>query len=271
MNYQLSPPHAHLKPFIRHYWSMDARMPASGVWHRVVPTGLTEWTFYLADIPMRNNERLPGRALAYGQQQQFFDLHLQGQVQLFAIVFQPMGMRLFLKDSLIALRNAEIPLDELLGPLGGELTERLHEARHFGYQKQIADELLLSQLRKTQDKTPAARLQRSFRRIHESYGQATITHLADDACMSRKQYERIFAHGVGSSPKQFLRTIRFQASILAKERYPALSLTQLAHQCGYYDQAHMITDYKKLTGFTPRQYFANGRAVSDYFIMNTMK
>ena len=43
------------------------------------------------------------------------------------------------------------------------------------------------------------------------------------------------------------------------------SLTTLAYDCGYYDQSHMINEFKMMSGMTPKQYFAMCEPTSDYF------
>ena len=92
-----------------------------------------------------------------------------------------------------------------------------------------------------------------------------INLLASESCLSRKQFERSFSDIIGSSPKQFLKIIRFQNAIFQKSKHPELNLTELAHKCGYYDQAHMINDFKTLSGFTPRYFFSDCDPFSDYF------
>jgi AraC-like DNA-binding protein len=67
------------------------------------------------------------------------------------------------------------------------------------------------------------------------------------------------------SPRQFLKTVRFQHALHTRFKQQSLSLTQLAFDCGYYDQSHMINDFKKLSGYTPGEYFACCEPYSDYF------
>jgi AraC-like DNA-binding protein len=93
----------------------------------------------------------------------------------------------------------------------------------------------------------------------------TIDSLAQMACLSRKQFERVFQDSVGTSPKRFLRTIRFQHAVDEKSRNQELNFTELTYKCGYYDQSHMTTDFRKLTGMTPKEYFSNCDPYSDYF------
>ncbi len=101
--------------------------------------------------------------------------------------------------------------------------------------------------------------------INRSNGTINVAALSSAACLSRKQYERTFAEYIGSSPKQFLRTVRFQNTLREKQRNKCINLTALAYSCGYYDQSHMINDYKLLSGKTPAQYFSECDPYSDYF------
>ncbi len=101
--------------------------------------------------------------------------------------------------------------------------------------------------------------------INKEKGMVDIGTLADSACLSRKQYERTFRTCVGSSPKQFLRTVRFQRTLKEKSRENRMSLTELSYLCGYYDQAHMTHDFVKLSGMTPGHYFNDCEVYSDYF------
>lgn len=78
---------------------------------------------------------------------------------------------------------------------------------------------------------------------------------------SQKHFIKLFKEQVGVTPKSFLRIVRFQSAILQIERTRAMDWSAVAHDSGYYDQAHFITDFKHFSGFTPRQYLD---AQSDY-------
>src|SRR5262249_32741425 len=81
-----------------------------------------------------------------------------------------------------------------------------------------------------------------------------IEELADYCHTSVRQLERSFDETIGASPKLFARTLRFQH---AQERLmfdPEIDLTGLAHDCGYFDQAHFIKDFKQFAGQTPTEY-----------------
>jgi AraC-like DNA-binding protein len=85
------------------------------------------------------------------------------------------------------------------------------------------------------------------------------------ACISRKQFERVFAAKIGATPKQYLKVVRLQQALQLKSIDRNRNLTQLAYDCGYYDQSHFINEFKQQTGYTPKQYFDNNESYSDFF------
>ncbi|MFW6043542.1 MAG: helix-turn-helix domain-containing protein [Marinilabiliaceae bacterium] len=101
--------------------------------------------------------------------------------------------------------------------------------------------------------------------ISQERGGSNIDQLASIACLSRKQLERLFSGRIGTSPRQFMNIVRFQNAIGYKARYPECNFTSLAFHCGFYDQPHMNHEFKKMSGLTPREFFAGNDSVSDYF------
>ena len=70
--------------------------------------------------------------------------------------------------------------------------------------------------------------------------------------MSVRQYERRFLDEIGITPKLFARITRYQMAMDAKVATPARSWIAIAHEFGYHDQMHMIKDFQKLSGNSPR-------------------
>ena len=56
---------------------------------------------------------------------------------------------------------------------------------------------------------------------------------------------------MGYSPKLFSRLIRFSKAYRLKENQPQLTWTNVAHASGYFDQMHMIKDFKEFAGVLP--------------------
>lgn len=71
----------------------------------------------------------------------------------------------------------------------------------------------------------------------------SVTEMADVICHSPRQLQRILKQVTGFSPHDFLKVIRLQQSL--KEH----------SVCRYTDQSHFIRSFKKITGYTPTEYF----------------
>jgi transcriptional regulator GlxA family with amidase domain len=77
-----------------------------------------------------------------------------------------------------------------------------------------------------------------------------VADIAKGAGFSQRRLIELFTADVGLTPKRFGRVLRFhRATALA--RSAALDWTRVAHECGYYDQAHLIHDFRELAEMTP--------------------
>lgn len=103
-------------------------------------------------------------------------------------------------------------------------------------------------------KEPDLVVARALDLIEESKGQISVKALSATLRISARQLERKFTQHVGLSPKAFCRVKRFQQvkSLLENPRQP--SWCDLAYSCGYYDQTHLIQEFRLFTGQTPARY-----------------
>jgi AraC-like DNA-binding protein len=117
----------------------------------------------------------------------------------------------------------------------------------------LVQEFLLSQLKlEKQDLLVAHCLNKAQR----SRGSITVGKLAEETGISQRQLGRRFHQSMGLSPKEYLRVCRFNASLQDLANYPGMSLTEIAHLSGYYDQAHFIRDYQVYAGHSPGEVVA---------------
>jgi AraC-like DNA-binding protein len=70
--------------------------------------------------------------------------------------------------------------------------------------------------------------------------------LAGNVGLSPRQFRRRFASRYGMSPKQYASVVRFSFALELKQRRPDLTWTTIAHESGYFDQAHLIKDFRAL-------------------------
>lgn len=235
---------------------------------RIVPHGLSEITFYLDDLPESSDERkrISDHSIISGQLTQHHDLKVSGKLSLFSILLYPHALSRLFGIPASLLLNQSISLRELAGHRIHALEDALNRARNFSKMVTAAEAFLLTQLQQSKKHQHFRRIQQSLVNINHTRGHIQPDFLASEACLSRKQFERVFSDIIGSSPKQFLRTVRFQSALHYKANKPDINLTQLSHLSAYFDQSHMTRDFLKFSGMTPSAYFKECEPVSDYFM-----
>jgi transcriptional regulator GlxA family with amidase domain len=97
-------------------------------------------------------------------------------------------------------------------------------------------------------------VQSAAKLLFHTKGQCRVEELADYCQTSIRQLQRRFEQAIGVSPKFYARTIRFEQAQRRLMFHPQTDLTQLAYDCGYFDQAHFIKEFRAFTGRTPSQY-----------------
>jgi AraC-like DNA-binding protein len=97
----------------------------------------------------------------------------------------------------------------------------------------------------------------------DTAGNGSIRELAETSGVSIRQLERQFQRQVGMSPKTLARVIRFESARRRMEHAPETSLTELAHELGFADQAHFSREFRALAWISPRAFQADVRAQRD--------
>ncbi|RKH67826.1 AraC family transcriptional regulator [Corallococcus llansteffanensis] len=146
-----------------------------------------------------------------------------------------------------ALTDRIVPLEDLWGRSGGDLCLKLLAARSLS---EVLDRLSHAiALRTHQTFEPAsARLARRAVRLFEGEEDRVET-VAERLGVTARHLRRAFTENVGIGPKDFARTVRLQRAV----RMAATSKDwgRIAADAGYYDQAHLIADFRELVGLTP--------------------
>jgi AraC-like DNA-binding protein len=251
-----------LAPYVKHYWLLKTVGDSTAL-ARTVPTGMMSMIFHRGErlLSVYENEFHP-RAFLSGQEKTFADLQYDGQVNMISVVFRPVGVRAFFnlpinKIAGLRLTAGDIEDKELL-----ELENSLTSVENDKLCILSIEQFLLKRLTRLAEHN-LKRIETAIRLINS--GEAEVARLADSACLSTKQFSRIFSEYIGSNPKEFSRTIRFQRALHILENSPQTPLTALAYECGYFDQSHLIKDFKTLSGYTPSEYLVACQPYSDYF------
>ncbi len=251
-----------LAPYVKHYWLLKTGGNFTAM-ARTVPTGMMNLIFHRGNRLFSVHEnKIHPQAFLSGQEKTYADLQYNGQINMISVVFRPVGVRAFFNlpaNRIAGLRlTAEDIEDKELSVLENSLTSTEDD----GLCILLIEQFLQERLTRLAEHN-LKRIETAIRLIDS--GQANVASLADAACLSRKQFDRIFSEHVGVHPKEFSRTIRFQRALHRLETNPQISLAALAYECGYFDQSHMTKEFKIFSGYTPGEYLGVCPPHSDYF------
>jgi AraC-like DNA-binding protein len=181
-------------------------------------------------------------------------------VKLVATRFFAWGGLPFLADQAHGLNN----LPATLGREWDNLAARIEPAvRADDYDAAISivEEYLIEQLLTAT--VDLKQIQTAAQMLHLKKGQFRMSELAEHCTLSSRQLQRQFQDVVGVSPKALARAIRFEEIRKRLMFDPDQSLTDLAHEFEYTDQAHFIRDFREFADRTPGEFAREMRAIQD--------
>jgi AraC-like DNA-binding protein len=152
-----------------------------------------------------------------------------------------------------ALVNSIVPLQDLWPRAR---VERLHSACT---DLPLHDGLAMLRRALLRRLDPAARLdtveEAAARLLAARQGRLSIEQMAAHYGISRQRFARRFHQAAGLSPKLFGRIVRFQGLVQALLSNDVSHWASVASEAGFYDQAHMINEFRDLAGAPPTTFF----------------
>ena len=149
------------------------------------------------------------------------------------------------------LAHRTVAVEDVLGREGEVLVERVAEASTWSERFAVLDAALGSRLAGVAP--PDAGVVWAYGRLRATHGRARIGALARELGWSRARLAARFREQVGVAPKTVARMLRFErAAALAEHR--DRSWAEIAAVCGYYDQSHLVNEFRAIAGRTPREY-----------------
>jgi AraC-like DNA-binding protein len=169
---------------------------------------------------------------------------------IMTIHFRPAGALAFLGCPLGDLEDALVGLQDLWGSSSELLREQLIAAGSAAQRVALLEAFLIRRIRRGAG-WPHPRLAPVLRSA-DLDPSMRVTKAQVLSGLSRKQFTALFRSEVGLSPKAYLRVRRLQAALRALNT-PAPGAT-IAADLGYFDQAHLVREFRSFTGLTPTQY-----------------
>ena len=155
------------------------------------------------------------------------------------------------------LAGRVVPLEDVLGE---PLAEHLYECDDWPSRFEFLDEVLARRF--ASSRPPSPTVVWAWQRLVRSGGRVRIGSLVDELGWSRKRIAARFREEIGLTPKAAARRIRFESARASAERMVRPDWARIALDCGYYDQSHLISDFRAVTGRTPATFFQDIEAGS---------
>jgi AraC-like DNA-binding protein len=247
-------PPARLAGYLECLWTVwDRSEVRSRPPDRVVPDGCPELIVHLADpFARRVGSRwiVQPRVFLAGTLTRPWLLRAGRRVLTLGLRFRPGAAGRAFGVSLRATADAEVPLARLTSARTGRALVSTLRAARTQTQRFAAAEAWLGALVDETPPRPGA-AQPAVDAVLRTQGQRRIDDVARDLGWSRRRVERVFAQELGIRPKMFARIVRLNAVLAALDQHERADAVDLALAAGYFDQSHLLRDFRVLAGRAP--------------------
>lgn len=236
-------PHPALTPWVQCYWVMRQQLPlqagdakilypdgGSSLSFKIDPDGSIDTTFI--NLQARHS------------------FHLTGQQDVFSVRFYPGGAFGLLSQAASQQTDGTFDISDLGINTLQDIQQQLSRSEHPLTRLSYIERWLLRQLSRVN--TTADLIQRSLTLMQQQ--ALSVPALSAAVNLSRRQFERKFLLQTGLTPGQLKILLRVRQARQIITQQPLQSLTSIALNCGFYDQAHFIHQFKQITGQTPGSY-----------------
>jgi AraC-like DNA-binding protein len=175
------------------------------------------------------------------------------------INLSPLAAHRLLRLPMRTLAHRTVALEDVFGSEAGLLVERLAELEDAA-RFELLDSLLSERL--AASKSPDAGVAWALGRLEATHGRVPVAALAGELGWSRKRLVARFQEQVGLPPKAVARLLRFEHARELGARPDRPSWAEIALECGYYDQSHLINEFRAVTGRTPVTFFQDTAAAA---------
>jgi AraC-like DNA-binding protein len=250
-------PRAPLNQVVELLWFHEGVNPDHRL-ERVLPDGSLELIINLRDedrhVFDRANyrpQRTYRQSWLSGPHSEFIVIDTAPNASMIGVHLRPGGANAFFSLPLGELRNNVLDLEIFWKGAASSLRDQLLEAPSATEKFRILEDALLARCHGVRSTHRAVSF--ALDCFMREAGNSAIRAVADRVGFSPRHFIEPFDNQVGMTPKVFCRVRRFQR-VLRQIQRRRTGWAALAADCGYYDQAHLIRDFKEFCGITPGDY-----------------
>ncbi|MBD2100415.1 helix-turn-helix domain-containing protein [Leptolyngbya sp. FACHB-261] len=187
-----------------------------------------------------------------GAHSEGFIINNERRVSAMGVHFKPGGHAAFFTLPAGELHNQIVSLEELWKSRATELRERLLEAPSLETRFLVLEQFLLTMLQPPKRHPAVDFALHAFKRSPTP----TVKTVTDQVGLSTRHFNQLFRDQVGLTPKLFCRVRRLQHVLSLLAGQDQIDWLDVAFTCGYFDQAHLIHDFRAFAHCTPTEYVA---------------
>ena len=258
MQYAPSP---NLSKYIKHYLLFEIGN-SDKKWYRHFANGHNGLVFSFNKkgfVSLHSKNSLPETFL-FGQVSEYQDFFVDGATSVVIVLFQPLGLfaltgmhsSLFtnrMEDASLVLGKGISGLQEnlfcsadaieMIGFLNSFFTKKF-DGLSYDHNPYVLSFVSLALKKK---------------------GDILVNDLCRQIGVNERKIQRLFSEQIGVTPKAFLKHIKLHSFLGLTKNKIQSSLTELGLEAGYYDQAHLIREFKKTVGLNPSTYLKSNLAL----------
>jgi len=247
-----------LSQFVECLWYFEGAARAHE-FERILPDGsvevvinLEEDRFRVYDRHSHALEQTVRGVLVSGPRSEYFVIDTAQQLSTMGIHFKPGGSFPFLGLPTTEVQNRQVALHDLWGDAAADMRGEIVEAATVDEKFAVVERWLLRRAARLERHPAVAYALKEFRP-----GQGrSVTEVTARIGLTPKRFIQLFQREVGLTPKLFCRVRRFQKVLHAIGVGDRIEWADLAIDCGYFDQAHFIHDFRAFSGLNPSTYVA---------------
>jgi AraC-like DNA-binding protein len=263
VKYHEHKPHAILEENVKCFWTHEATYSADTI-QSISPDGCVELIFNFGSPYLLSSTTPPctlPRAVMVGFQKKTLSIRVDGTVKVVAARLFAWGALALLQEEISAITGQVTALDTGWTTLEQRLESHVSQGRYDEAAATLQEFLIQKALLRRYD---VKLVQTAAKLLYSTKGQCRVEEVADYCHASVRQLQRGFKRVIGASPKLFARTLRFEQAQRRLMVDADADLTGLAYQCGYFDQAHFIKEFRAFTGMTPSDYAEQMRQLQEH-------
>ena len=250
-----------LSQYIKYYWVLKTD-EVEPVTVQTIPSGCVHLVFHRGENLNIQSKGLQPKNFIRGQFSTYGSLISEGNIDMIAVIFHPLGLNPFVRCAMSELYNHYIDVEDLEDIELNDLKRNISAELVVETCVQLIERFFIQRLVGTD-----CNYQRTQYAICQIINQPQIevNTLAESACLGYRQFKRVFSNYVGISPKEYYRVVRFQRALYLLQNHPGMEFVDLAYSCGFYDPSHLVKDFKEFTGCSPTQYLSSRSPYSTFF------